>query len=598
MKKLIMASIVASALVGGAKAEHVNLWPLYYSDGSTASIAWPLVSYKDGDDWRVGTIYRDGSDCGVFPFYMDFGSSVVLTPFVVAKDWSGGAILPLAYADFKGDDTFWTVFPTVYSHRWKDGENSTFWAAAGLAGRKVRGGETESQDGENSTFWAAAGLAGRKVRGGETESHWLAPLWWRWPKERRGIFAAGLAGWDHLRDDEKCDWVLPFYWRDKDTFWSVPWACGYDADGKITGWFSLPLLSWCKGDEVHITPIAGKTEHSNWLAPLYYWNDEGTFCTLFGGKTKSSSWILPLYYRDKDAFVSLPIYYRNSEDFFTIPYARKNHTDFFLCGLAGRSRRPEVTNDWVLPLWYRDDSSFCSIPYGCIDESEKTTLNWWGLPLLQTRSGECRGFGIQPIVEYKCDRRIGALERAIDAERLPEELRKSAPETTLPLDTANETLEWLLGLAGSEHSIWGGREHREHEPEERAPDEDGRREGERRAHAAREDVRRRSFRERLVAFPWLCLELLLAERERGGCFVRVERPVARVALEAEGRTFHSRRLPVVQPRTLPERQDDDLVPLAVLPLRERPGERLKPRSSLHPGVERVIRKWYNCGEGF
>ena len=144
MKKLIMALVVASALVGGAKAEHVNLWPLYYSDGSTASIAWPLVSYKDGDDWRVGTIYRDGSDCGVFPFYMDFGSSVVVTPFVVAKDWSGGAILPLAYADFKGDDTFWTVFPAFYSHRWEGGENSTFWAAAGLGGRKVRGGETES----------------------------------------------------------------------------------------------------------------------------------------------------------------------------------------------------------------------------------------------------------------------------------------------------------------------------------------------------------------------------------------------------------------------------------------------------------------------
>ena len=418
MREMIITAVGAVALIGSARAEHVNLWPLYYSEGSSASIAWPLVSYKDGDEWRVGTIYREHSEWGVFPFYMDFGSSVVVTPFVFAKDWSGGAILPLAYADFKGDDTFWTVFPAVYSHRWKDGENST--------------------------FWAAAGLAGRKVRGGETESHWLAPLWWRWPKERRGIFAAGLAGWNHLRDDEKCDWVLPFYWRDKDTFWSVPWACGYDADGKITGWFSLPLLSWCKGDEVHITPIAGKTEHSNWLAPLYYWNDEGTFCTLFGGKTKSSSWILPLYYRDNDAFVSLPIYYRNSEDFFTIPYARKNHTDFFLCGLAGRSRRPEVTNDWVLPLWYRDDSSFCSIPYGRIDESEKTTLNWWGLPLLQTRSGECRGFGIQPLFEYKRDKDFDAFERLLDADRL----------TDVPDDSSAEaSLEWLLGLAGTEHIV-------------------------------------------------------------------------------------------------------------------------------------------------
>ena len=293
MKKLIMALVVASALVGGAKAEHVNLWPLYYSDGSTASIAWPLVSYKDGDEWRVGTIYREHSGWGVFPFYMDFGSSVVLTPFVVAKDWSGGAILPLAYADFKGDDTFWTVFPAVYSHRWEGGENST--------------------------FWAAAGLGGRKVRGGETESHWLAPLWWRWPKERRGVFAAGLAGWDHLRDDEKCDWLLPFYWRNQDIF--------------------------------------------------------------------------------------------------------------------------------------------CSIPYGRIDENEKMTLNWWGLPLLQTRSGACHGFGIQPLVEYKRDRKLDVLEKAMDADRLTNGKDVESPQSPIIGESADESLEWLLGLAGSEHSIWGGREH-------------------------------------------------------------------------------------------------------------------------------------------
>lgn len=278
MKKLIMAAVVACALNAGARAEHVNLWPLYYSDGSSASIAWPLISYTDSTDWRVGTIYREHSEWGVFPFYMDFGSSIVVTPFVFAKDWSGGAILPLAYADFKGDDTFWTVFPAVYSHRWKDGENST--------------------------FWAAAGLAGRKVRGGETESHWLAPLWWRWPKERRGIFAAGLAGWDHLRDDEKCDWVLPFYWRNQDIF--------------------------------------------------------------------------------------------------------------------------------------------CSIPYGRIDESEKTTLNWWGLPLLQTRSGECRGFGIQPLFEYKRDKDFDAFERLLDADRLTD-----APDDS----SAEASLEWLLGLAGTEHIV-------------------------------------------------------------------------------------------------------------------------------------------------
>ncbi len=432
MKKLIMTIVGAIAL--GASAEHVNLWPLYYDDGGSKSIAWPLIEYGDSTDWRFGLVFREYDSWGVFPFFFDFSNSIVVTPVVVSKDLSGGAIFPILFADFKGSDTFWTLFPAIYRHDWGY---------------------------DNATTWAAAGLVGHTVRRGETDAHWLAPLYWAKPRERFCVLAGGLAGWDHEREDKFMDWALPFYWRDEDSFWSIPWACGYGEDGKVESWFSLPLLSWCRGDELHITPIAGKTDDSSWIAPLYYWNARGTFCTLFGGKTKEASWVLPFYYKDKDAFLSLPLYYRNSEDFFTIPYARKNHTEFYLCGLAGRSRRPEETNDWLLPLWYRDDSSFCSIPYGRIDENEKTTLNWWGLPLLRTRSGECRGFGIQPIFEYKCDRRIGAIERAIDAERLPEALRKSAPETALPLDTANESLEWLLGLAGSEHSIWGGREHRE-----------------------------------------------------------------------------------------------------------------------------------------
>ena len=379
MKKLIMASVAACALLCGARAEHVNLWPLYYSDGGSTSIAWPLISYTDSTDWRIGTIYRELSEWGVFPFYMDFGNSVVVTPFVVAKDWSGGAILPLVYADFKGDDTFWSVFPAIYSHRWNGGKNRT--------------------------FWAAAGLAGCKLHDGEVESHWLAPFWWRRPKERFGVLAAGLAGWIHGRDDDRTDWFLPFYWRDRDTFWSIPWACGYDADGKLTGWFSLPLLSWCKGDEVHITPIAGKTEHSNWLAPFYYWNDSGTFCTLLGGKTKDSSWLLPFYYKNKD--------------------------------------------------------SFWSIPYGSIPARTGTTRNWWGIPLFQTLTGSSNGFSLWPLIEYSRDKNLAAFERAMDADHLPDELK--ADQSAIFGKRAEESLEWLLGLAGSEHSIgisrsaWTGR---------------------------------------------------------------------------------------------------------------------------------------------
>ena len=111
--------------------------------------------------------------------------SYVLPPVVVAKDLSGGAVFPLGFADFKGDDTSWAVFPAVYSHSWSSG---------------------------NSTFWSCAGIYGRKTRDGEVESQWLAPLWWRRPKDRFAAFAGGLLGWDHGDNDDRLDWIMP-YWK-------------------------------------------------------------------------------------------------------------------------------------------------------------------------------------------------------------------------------------------------------------------------------------------------------------------------------------------------------------------------------------------------
>ena len=37
MRKMIITAVGAVALIGSARAEHVNLWPLYYSDGDSAS---------------------------------------------------------------------------------------------------------------------------------------------------------------------------------------------------------------------------------------------------------------------------------------------------------------------------------------------------------------------------------------------------------------------------------------------------------------------------------------------------------------------------------------------------------------------------------
>ena len=369
MKKLIMTIVGAIAL--GASAEHVNLWPLYYDDGGSKSIAWPLIEYGDSTDWRFGLVFREYDSWGVFPFFFDFSNSIVVTPVVVSKDLSGGAIFPILFADFKGSDTFWTLFPAIYRHDWGY---------------------------DNATTWAAAGLVGHTVRRGETDAHWLAPLYWAKPRERFCVLAGGLAGWDHEREDKFMDWALPFYWRDEDSFWSIPWACGYGEDGKVESWFSLPLLSWCRGDELHITPIAGKTDDSSWIAPLYYWNAHGTFCTLFGGWTKDSSWLLPLFYRDADSFLSLP--------------------------------------------------------YGRMDRRDGSVRKWWGLPLIQTISGKSEGFGVWPIFERERSVDLDDFEAAIDAERLTDAVSATVCIKSNEYSRSScESLEWLGGLAGSEHRI-------------------------------------------------------------------------------------------------------------------------------------------------
>ena len=363
-------ALSAVLLLAGASSlvadDRVNLWPLYYRNGSYFNVAWPLTGF-DGDEWHVGPIFRNGSDWGVLPFFMDFDDTIVVTPFVIPKRGGGGAILPFVFMDWRGDDTFWTVFPLAYRHVADD----------------------------DSTTWAAAGLVGRKVNDGVTESLWLHPLFYLRPRDRFGVLGCGLAGWAYGDEDDPVDWVLPFYWRDSDTFLSIPWSCGRDRDGKLTGWFSLPLLSWCRGDSLHITPLVGWTEDSSWFAPFYYHHRDGTFCTLLGGRTPKSS--------------------------------------------------------WVAPLWYRDQECFLTLPYGRIDYGGGTTTNrWWGLPIFQTKSGVSHGFGIHPLVSYSRDSLMDAREREIDSDRM------TFDADSIGFDgyQVGESLEWLMGLAGTEHNIF------------------------------------------------------------------------------------------------------------------------------------------------
>lgn len=410
-----------------ARAGHVNLWPLYCQDDDGVSIAWPLVSFKNASYWRVGTFFCDYGEWGAWPLFMDYSDQLVVLPFVIAKDFGGGAVLPLAYADWKGSHTFSTVFPLYYR---------------------------DANDEGDSLFWAVAGLAGWTAKNHKLDSHWLLPLWIRSVSGRSAVLLAGLAGWDYGDDSDKTDWLFPFWIRGKDFFWSIPWYCGYDGKGAVDEWFSLPLLSWCKGDEMHITPLAGWTDHAHWFAPFYYWNDSGIFCTALYGRTKTSSWLLPFYHKDEDGLRTLLLYYRDADNFLSPLYSRIDGKNVFLLGMAGFDRSSKHPEDWILPLWYRNGKIFASIPYGSVKRERElgsSTVEWWGLPLFTTESGCTSGFGIHPVVACSRDNILDTLETLSNAERLDGMPLKDIVAKGRVY--AKESLEWLFGLAGSEHSI-------------------------------------------------------------------------------------------------------------------------------------------------
>jgi hypothetical protein len=439
IRNLVVASLVACGAT--VRAEHVNLWPFYYADSGDVSIAWPLMSFTHDNDNRIFPVFWGDDYFSVFPLVSHVGHTWIVPPLIVPDSLTGCAVFPIAFFEWTGSRRFNCIFPAYYNDSRRDGEDRTFWVGAGIAGYAREGGVLTSSwilpfywIRPKDRFFATPPWV-RQLEVGDRVQYRGSPLLLSVTgfdpsdSNRFGRVALGLAGWNRNGGAADSDWLFPFYYRSKRTFASLPFCCDYDEKGKMTGWLSPLLLSWCHGDNIHITPFAGSDGDSSWVVPLYYRNrPEGTFVTALGGWTKRSSWVLPLYYRDEDTFATLP-YVRSGDD---------HKVALGFCGWNGREGK-----NWALPLWYRDRSDFLSIPYGRVSHGSQTN-RWWGLPVVRTFSGSKTGFSVVPVMWYERDKTLDVLEKAIDSDRL---------EDVSKCRYGNEEVEWLFGLAGSEHGI-------------------------------------------------------------------------------------------------------------------------------------------------
>ena len=373
-----MAALCAVA-AGGARAERVNLWPLFSADDGKVDVLWPIAHFEGTKDWRVFPVIRNYDLFAVFPELWFWDDGFAVLPLVAGNNGKWGTVFPVAWWDFEGSRSIHSLFPLYYY-----GSDSR---------RRTR------------TFWAACGLGGWR-RDGERTSHWLLPLYakgmdgdvYSIPYSRVGNgvggygerYLCGLAGRDvGAGGGTEAGWCFPLWSKTPRKLLTLPLCLGWDEDGALESWFAPPLLSWGgrEGDawsERYLLGLGGRSEDGatglrrSWLAPFYYADSEGTFITPLYGHTKQSRWCFPLWYDDERSFYSAFWCQRRNEageiDLAWAPLllsgfgVEGDGTREFdaLLGLAG-ARWGGATNrlqHWFFPLYaYEEGQFFSTLPF-------------------------------------------------------------------------------------------------------------------------------------------------------------------------------------------------------------------------------------------
>jgi len=335
-------------------SERVNLWPVAYWRDPVGAVAWPLVSFSD-DHFAFRPIYSQYKQDGAGGAWDEFN-------FV----W------PIAQADTKHDDyrffpVFWgwdsqdrgyqCVFPLYWNGPtyntlfplWYYGSTTNSWSFNTLAGLA---GASQSETGYRCSWtfplWYEdnTGLFTTLVYGQTKNSHWVFPLWYKGEKafvslpyaqgedsgkswwatpallswgnsvqtekcERsEGTILLGLGGWEHSKNTvgERGNWwAFPFvhrWWEDPTEVINGKPSCETQVACYLAGWETC-------GDELD----------SFYVFPLFSWDADGSWLTLFGGQInacgttntiitplvgitsgkRTGGWVFPLWSHFKDS---------------------------------------------------------------------------------------------------------------------------------------------------------------------------------------------------------------------------------------------------------------------------------------------------------
>ncbi|MCR5414891.1 MAG: hypothetical protein K6F50_09250 [Kiritimatiellae bacterium] len=211
--------------------------------------------------------------------------------------------------------------------------------------------------------------------------------------------------------------IFPIVWNDRD-FHSLFPILFYEEEDYLT---LFPFIWWDIDENgLVVFPLFGHAEKCDWLAPVYYRDEDLTLITpLFGMNKQGENWLIPLYWHDEDVTWVTPLFGKNKYgDSWLIPFYATDNGDVYsplwcggssgkgtddenswwlappllswgssvkgqsdqryLLGMGGYSSDASGSSHWMMPFYYgNSEGTFVTPLYGRTKDSQWTFPLWY-----------------------------------------------------------------------------------------------------------------------------------------------------------------------------------------------------------------------------
>ena len=308
-----------SPLAGEVAEDRINLWPLYYQNGSEVAVLWPIYDLDEEGFALRPLVTHDGDDWEVLPpvawWDTDTGNWIVVPAYSIEDNWGLFPVLGIGEFSFVGP-AWWTdeaggLFPLVTIGDELNWVGPAWWLKDDAGDVTTSGlfplytaGETFNNvgpvfwgEGESGPYFTVFPIYGHGQIGGGGELTWAGPAWWH-DDESGELNSWGL--FPLVTNINEFYQLGPVFWEENNA-------------GDLAYLVALPLFGFSNRDDgsgMMLSLLGGKgwdaegeTAWLNVLGPVYHHSRDGDdrsthllwpFVHWAEGETESDWYLWPL----------------------------------------------------------------------------------------------------------------------------------------------------------------------------------------------------------------------------------------------------------------------------------------------------------------